>query len=319
VNVTVLGATGGIGRAIVTELAHRGHTVTAASRSVADAAWPAGVRALPTDLRDPAAAEAACAGADVVVMAAQVPYSGWHTELSPLVDAAVDAAAAAGARLVMVDNLYGYGFPDRPITEDSPLAATTRKGRLRAELGRRLLAAHASGRVRVTIGRFADYYGPGGENSLVYQVGVKPAVAGKTSRVFIAGDQPHTFHYLPDAARGFATLVEHPEADGRIWILPAAPAVTQRELYEQLGEVLGRQLKVGRITPLMLRMIGLVDRELKEAREVVGQFDRPYVTDASTFETTFGPVQLTDHRDALAATVAWAREQQQDRTEAVAA
>jgi nucleoside-diphosphate-sugar epimerase len=317
VQITVLGATGGIGRVIVTELAHRGHAVTAASRTVADVAWPAGVHALPTDLRDPASADAACAGADVVVMAAQVPYSGWHTELTPLVDAAVDAAARAGARLVMVDNLYGYGSPDGPITEDSPLAATTRKGRLRAELGRRLLAAHDSGRVRVTIGRFSDYYGPGGENSLVYQVGVKPAAAGKTPRVFIAGDQPHTFHYLPDAARGFATLVEHPEADGRIWILPAAPAVTQDELYRLLGEVLGRDLKVGRITPLMLRMIGLVNRELKEALEVVGQFDRPYVTDASAFEAAFGPVEVTDHRDALAATVAWARGQQH-HTEAAA-
>jgi nucleoside-diphosphate-sugar epimerase len=318
VQITVLGATGGIGRAIVTELVHRGHTVTAASRSVADVAWPAGVRALPTDLRDAASAAAACAGADVVVMAAQVPYSRWYTELNPLVDAAVDAAATAGARLVMVDNLYGYGSPDGPITEDSPLAATTRKGRLRAELGQRLLAAHDSGRLRVTIGRFSDYYGPGGENSLVYQVGVKPAVAGKTPRVFIAGDQPHTFHYLPDAARGFATLVEHPEADGRIWILPAAPAITQDELYRRLGEALGRDLKVGRITPLMLRMIGLVNRELKEALEVVGQFDRPYVTDASAFEAAFGPVEVTDHREALAATVAWARGQQHG-TEAVAA
>jgi nucleoside-diphosphate-sugar epimerase len=316
--VTVLGATGGIGRAIVTELAHRGHTVTAASRTVATHAWPAGVQVLPTDLRDPVSAAAACAGADVVVMAAQIPYSGWATELTPLVDAAVDAAAAAGARLVMVDNLYGYGFPDAPITEASPLAATTRKGRLRAELGERLLAAHTSGRVRVTIGRFSDYYGPGGENSLLNQVGVKPAVAGKTARVFIAGDQPHTFHYLPDAARGFATLVEHPEADGRIWILPAAPAVTQDEMYNLLGEVLGRDLKVGRITPLMLRLIGLVNRELKEALEVVGQFDRPYVTDSSAFEATFGPIEVTEHREALAATAAWARTLQRE-TEAVGA
>lgn len=317
-NVTVLGATGGIGRAIVAELVHRGHTVTAASRSVAESTWPTGVRVLPTDLRDPISAAAACDGADVVVMAAQIPYSGWMTELTPLVDAAVDAAAAAGARLVMVDNLYGYGFPDGPITEDSPLAATTRKGRLRAELGERLLAAHASGRVRVAIGRFSDYYGPGGENSLLNQVGVKPAVAGKTARVFIAGDQRHTFHYLPDAARGFATLVEHPDADGRIWILPAAPALTQDALYRLLGEVLGRDLEVGRITPLMLRLIGLVNRELKEALEVVGQFDRPYVTDASAFDAAFGPIEVTDHRAALAATVAWARAQRHE-TEAVGA
>lgn len=36
--ITVLGATGGIGRAVTLELAARGHDVTAASRSIATAA-----------------------------------------------------------------------------------------------------------------------------------------------------------------------------------------------------------------------------------------------------------------------------------------
>jgi nucleoside-diphosphate-sugar epimerase len=312
---TVLGAAGGIGRAIVTELAARGHEVTAASRSVTASSWPAGVRPLATDLHDTAATAAACNDADVVVMAAQVPYPAWATELGSLFDAAVDAAADAEARLVLVDNLYAYGSPGTPITERTPEAATTRKGRLRSHLGRRVLAAGTDGRLPgVTIGRFADYYGPGGANSLVLQVGIAPAVAGKRPRVFIEGHQPHTFHYLPDAARGFATLVEDDRADGSAWILPAAPAVTQFELYAQLGAVLGRELRPGRISPAMLWLVGLANAELREAREVVPQFDRPYVTDATAFEATFGPIAVTPHREALEATVAWVR-----GTQAVAA
>jgi nucleoside-diphosphate-sugar epimerase len=305
---TVLGATGGIGRAIVTELAARGHEVTAASRSVDASSWPTGVRVLHTDLRDPASADAACRGADVVVMAAQVPYTGWATELGPLFDAAVEAASRAEARLVLVDNLYAYGSPGTPITEATPEAATTVKGGLRRELTARVLAAGDAGRLPgVSAGRFSDYYGPDGENSLVQQVGVSRALAGKKPQAFIAADQPHTFHYLPDAARGFATLVERPDADGRVWILPGAPAVTQRELYRQLGEVLGRNLGLATITRPMLWAAGLVDKQLKEAREVVAQFDRPYVTDASDFETLLGRIEVTPHRDALAATVAATR------------
>ena len=305
--VTVLGATGGIGRNLVAELAGRGHQVTAASRSVTADDVVLGARPVPTDLLDPEQARRACADAEVVVMAAQIPYSRWRQELLPLFDRAVDAAAAGDARLVVVDNLYAYGSPGTPISEATPEAATTRKGRLRAELGRRLLAAHEQGRVRVSIGRFADYYGPSGTNSLIYQIGIRPGVAGRKVRGFIDLDQPHTFAYLPDAARGFATLVESPSADGRVWILPAAPAVTQRELLGLLAEPLGRPLMIGRITPAMLTFAGLFDRELREAREVVPQFDRPYVTDAAAFEATFGPVTLTAHRDAMTATVAWAR------------
>ena len=301
--ITVLGATGGIGRAIVTELATRDHEVTAASRSVEAMTWPQGVHAAAVDLRDRAAARRACSRADVVVMAAQVPYTRWASELTPLFDAAVDAASAADAKLVVVDNLYAYGSPGTTITETTPEAATTRKGRLRAQLGRRMLAAHEHGRCRVTLGRFSDYYGPDGDNSLLFQLGIAPAVAGRTVRTFIDGDQPHTFHYLPDAARGFATLAEHDAADGRVWILPGAPALTQRGLYELLGEALDRPLKVGNVSPRMLWTIGLVNGQMREAREVVAQFDRPYVTDAGTFEATFGPLPVTDHRTALGASV----------------
>lgn len=305
--ITVLGATGGTGRAIVTELAARGHTVTAASRSVAAQDLPDGVRAQPTDLLDADSARRACEGAEVVVMAAAGPYSRWATELVTMVDTAIDAAASVGARLVMVDNLYAYGAPDGPISEASPEAATTVKGRLRAELGRRLLAAHEAGRVRVSIGRFSDYYGPGGANSLVGALAVDRAVAGKAPRVYLDGEVPHTFAYLPDVARAFATLVEHPEADGRVWVLPAAPAITQRELFTAIADAAGVDGKLGRIGPAMLVMAGLFNRELRESRELTEQFLRPWITDASAFEAAFGPFSPTPHAQAAADTVAAAR------------
>lgn len=306
--VTVLGATGGIGRAIVHELHDRGHDVTAASRGVTAADVPAGVTARPTDLTDRASARAACAGADVVVMAANLPYRRWATDLVPLVDAALDAAEAASARLVMVDNLYAYGSPGVPITDASPEAATTRKGALRREIGRGLLAAHRDGRVRVTIGRFADYYGPGPfDSSLVNSLAVRRALRGKAPQAFIAADQPHTFVSLPDAARGFATLVERPDADGRSWILPAAPAITQGDLFGLVAAECGLPARVGRISRGMLWLAGLVDAQLREAREVVAQFDRPYVTRADDFEAAFGPIQTTPHERAVAETVAWFR------------
>lgn len=305
---TVLGATGGIGRAITIELAARGHDVIAASRSITAADVPAGVRAVPTDLRDAAQAHRATDGADVVVMAAQVPYQRWKTELGPLVDAALAASTTTGARFVMVDNLYAYGTPDAPISEATPEHPTTRKGILRRDLGRRLLAAHADGRARVAIGRFSDYYGPAGTNTIVHQLAVTRVLQGKAPRAYIAADQPHTFHYLPDAARGFATLVEQPEGDGRAWILPASPAVTQRELLGQLNRIAGLPDRIGRVTPAMLRMAGLFDPQLREAHELIAQFDRPYITDATAFEQAFGTVELTPHATALEDTLAAARD-----------
>ncbi len=303
--ITVLGATGGIGRAIVHELHARGHAVVAVSRSITPADVPAGVTAHAADVTDPVAARSACAGAEVVVMAANLPYNRWASELHPMVDGALAAAIAVGARFVMVDNLYAYGSPGVPITDTTPEAATTRKGALRREVGRRLRAAHADGAPGVTIGRFADYYGPGPfDSSLVNMLGIRRALAGKAPQAFVAADQPHTFVYLADAARGFATLVERPEADGRSWILPAAPAVTQRELLAIVAAEAGIAPRLGRVTPAMLAVAGLVSPQLREAREVVAQFARPYVTRADDFEAAFGPSETTPHERAVAETIA---------------
>ena len=57
----------------------------------------------------------------------------------------------------------------------------------------------------------------------------------------------------------------------------------------------------------MLWLAGLFNAQRRETREVVPQFDRPYVTDASAFEATFGPIAVTPHHEAIAETVAWLR------------
>lgn len=306
--VTVLGATGGIGRSIVAELNRRGHDVTAASRSTVAGEVPAGVTARITAVGDPAAARAACDGSDVVVMAVNVPYRHWPARLRPLVDSALAAAVAARARFVMVDNLYAYGSPGTPITDRTPEAATTRKGILRRGLVEHLLAEHRDGRARVAVGRCSDYYGPAPyQSSIPNSLAVQRIIEGKPPRAFIATDQPHTFHYLPDAARGFATLVERPAADGRSWILPAEPALTQRELLELLTAAAGRPPAMGRVTPGMLWLAGLVNPQLREAREVVEQFDRPYLVQADDFEAAFGPIETTPHDRAAAETIAYFR------------
>jgi hypothetical protein len=59
------------------------------------------------------------------------------------------AAEAAGARLVAMENVDMYGpTGGRPLREDRPYAATTRKGRTRAAMARDLLEAHRRGASR---------------------------------------------------------------------------------------------------------------------------------------------------------------------------
>lgn len=302
--ITVIGATGGIGGALTRELVDRGHDVTAVSRR---GGGPPGARPVTADITDHVQAKQVCADSDVVVMAAQPPYHRWRDEFPEQIAAVVAGAGAAAARLVFSDNLYMYAPAGGPITEQSPEHATDEKGRLRARLARRLLEAHARGQVRVSIGRLSDYYGPGGANSTVHALGITPALAGRRPRGVADLDQPHTFHYLPDAARGLARLVEDERADGAVWLLPAATPVTQRRLLSLVAEAAGVAAGPGVVRPWMLRAAGLVSPLVRETRSVVPQFDGPWIVDAGRFTETFGPVEVTDHRDAVPATVAAVR------------
>jgi len=164
VNVTghhvVIGAGGGTGSAVVRELAGRELQVRAVTRS-GKGCVPEGVEQVAADVGTPEGARHACEGAAIVYHCAQPPYTKWAELFRAMTDAILAGAAAVGAKLVFADNLYVYGPPDGPMTEDTPQRAQGKKGRVRIEMANALLRAYADGRLRVTIGRASDYYGPG--------------------------------------------------------------------------------------------------------------------------------------------------------------
>ncbi|MEE8600725.1 NAD-dependent epimerase/dehydratase family protein [Euzebya tangerina] len=303
--ITVLGATGGIGRAIVDELMTTpGRRVRAVSRSATTSNLPAAVETHDADMMDPAGVKEACADAAVIVMSAQPPYPRWASDWPTMLDSVIEATAATGARLVFVDNLYAYAPAQGVITERSPEHATDTKGKLRAQMGQQLLAAHRDGRIRVTIGRFTDYFGPGASNSGLSMLALNPAAKGKTMRAMFDLDQPHAFHYLPDAAACFVRMIDSDAGDGDIWILPTTPAKTQREVFAIVNDLLPKPVRVGRVGPLAMRIGGLFDPMIRESRSVQVQFDRPWEVDGSAFEETYGAAPRTDLRQALQATLA---------------
>jgi nucleoside-diphosphate-sugar epimerase len=302
----IMGASGGIGGALVRELARRGRRVRAVNRR-GDAPGPSGVERLAADVATPEGAKAAAAGAAVVYHCAQPPYTDWPAAFPPLTEAIAEGAAAAGAKLVLADNLYGYGPHDGPLTEDLPAAATGPKGRVRAEMADRLLASHREGRLRVAIGRASNYYGPGGRNSVTGDRLFKAAVAGRTVRWVGRLDQPHTLSYLEDVAAGVATLGEQDRADGQVWHLPAADPLTGRQFLELVVAASGGRSRIATSSAAMVRVAGVFVPFIREVGEVLYEFQAPYVVDWSKFGQSFGPFTPTPHAEAVARTVDWFR------------
>ena len=302
----VLGAAGGTGSAVVRELAARGYRVRAVTRS-GTADVPEGIEQVAADVGTTEGARRACEGAAVVYHCAQPDYRKWPELFPPLTQAALDGATDADAKLVFADNLYMYGPPDGPMTEATPQRARGHKGRTRIEMADALLRAHTDGKLRCTIGRSSDYYGPRGTASTVGENIMRPALRGKRARWLGSLDQPHTLNYLEDMARSLVTLGERDEADGQVWHLPAAEHLTGRQFLALVFEAAGHPPKIGVVSRSMIRMAGLFNPFLRELNETLYQFERPFVSDPSKFQHAFGPFESTPHPEAVGHTVDWFR------------
>jgi nucleoside-diphosphate-sugar epimerase len=237
----------------------------------------------------------------VVYHCVNVPYPQWTTHLLPIADAIVAAAAAVGARLVVMDNLYAYGLVRGPMTEDTPRNAQGKKGRPRIQLEQRLLEAHRSGKVKTTIGRASDFYGPNGHSAPMMLV-VEPAFAGRKASWLGTLDAPHTLSYLPDVAGGLVTLGAREESLGEVWHIPAGDPLTGRQFIELVFHELGRPPRMGVISRPMMLLAGLFSAQIRESVEVFYQFERPFIMDASKFSRRFG-ARTTPHPEAIRQTV----------------
>lgn len=303
----VLGASGGTGSAIVRVLVEGGHRVRAVNRG-GDADVPREVERLPADLGRPEDARRAVAGAAVVYHAAQPAYTRWTKDFLPMNRAIADATAAAGAKLVFCDNLYMYDpGADGVMTEESPPRTTGRKSPLRARMADELLTRHREGRLRVTIGRSSDYFGPHGLDSAIGARLFEAALRGRRARWLGSLDVPHTASYLEDMGRAYLTLGNRPEADGRVWHLPAAEPVTGREFAGLVFSEAGTRPRIAATSTNMVRLAGLFVPLIRELGDVMYQWTGPFVSDWSAYRQAFGPFEPTSLPEAVRRTVAWYR------------
>jgi nucleoside-diphosphate-sugar epimerase len=307
VDHVVLGA-GAVGMAIAEALARRGESVRVVNRSGLHEPV-AGIQSATGDVTDPAFAASASRGARVMYQALNPPYHRWAKDFPVLQAAAIGAAQAAEARLVAMDNVYMYGRANgRPFTEDRAYDAHTRKGRVRAQMARDLMAAHDAGRVQVTVGRASDFFGPrGGEQSLIGDWVIPPALADKTASVMGDPDMPHTYTFIPDIGDNLVCLGERDDALGRIWHLPSPETRTTREVIGLVYQAAGTKPRLRVMPAWRMRALGLVNPTVREINEMRYEFDEPFIVDASRAETELG-LRATPLADAVEQTVRWYRD-----------
>ncbi|MGB3135417.1 MAG: NAD-dependent epimerase/dehydratase family protein [Nodosilinea sp.] len=267
------------------------------------ALMPADVEVAAANAASQTEAIAAAEGATVIYQALNPSYHRWQQEFPALQSAAIAAAKSTGARYVSIDNLYMYDSA-QPITETSPIAPLSKKGKLRAQMAEAVMAAHHQGEIQAAVLRSSDYYGPGVTGSALGEMVFGNLVVGKKAQISGSATMPHSFAYIEDVGRAAAILGTRAEALGKVWIGPHAPATTQGEMVEVACQILGIQPQIAVISPMMMRLAGLFIPEARASVEMMYEFTQPFEVCSSYISEVFS-LQPTLIQAGLERTVSW--------------
>ncbi len=291
----VLGADGAIGRATVAAITAKGLEARALTRSDADA-------------MDPDALIKVLDGADVVYGCVGLPYNAdlWVKGFPAISQALVTACEKVGCRIVYFDNVYLYGPAPLPVPfdETTPRNPPSRKGMGRKTAVEIVMAAHREGRVRATVGRAADFYGPYAVNSPFYISFLENMLRGKPPQVAMPEGPVHTYAYTEDMGRGLVELALHDRAYGTEFHLPVGPPVKVSEMAALFNKELGTSLKSTHIPDIVLRGLSLFKPLIREVHEMSYQYQTDYIMSDRKFRDAFPDFRSTPYEEGVAAMVA---------------
>ena len=305
----VFGAAGALGAAIVQNLSQQNKAVRAVVRDDGQArkVLPSSAEIVVADASKPDSIKPAFQNASVIYHCVNVSYDKW-TEVMPLVTGNIlEGAIETQANVVFPGNVYVYGrFQRVPATEDHALAATSKKGKLRIALERKLMDAHSDGKVKVVIPRFPDYYGPNVTNKLMKSI-FMAALSGKKARWVGNLDVRHDLVFIEDAAAACIKLGETASAYGEVWHVPGAGSITGREFIDMAFRAAGNKSNIELLSGRWIRVAGLINSDAREMIELMYEFEEPLVLDGSKFSTKFPLFKYTSHEEGIRKTINWFR------------
>lgn len=285
---TIVGA-GAVGTGTAKALVERGEQVRMVTRSGSGPEHPA-IERIGADATDRTRMTELTADSVAIYNCANPPYHKWASDWPPLAESFLATAEATGARLVTMSNLYGYAEDSSPMKATDPLDPPTKKGAIRAGMWQDALAAHEAGRIQATEVRASDYFGPGlGDTSHLGDRFVPRVMKGKSPQVLGAPDVKHSWTYIDDVCEMMAIAGTDDRALGRPWHVPTVDAQTVEEMAAAIAaESSVSTPKVKRIPTALVKLAGVFVPLMRELPEMMYQFEKPFVIDATDTTDVFG-------------------------------
>lgn len=288
-HIAVVGA-GQIGTPVVARLAALGARVTWISRT-RPRSLPQGVEHRSVDATDARALAEAIRGTEAVIAAvnpAIYDAQVWRETLPPLHRGLIDAVSIAGSRLVVLDALYLYALDQGPLKPETVQQPSTQKGNVRKQVADMLSEAQAAGRIRATVLRASDFWGPELSSALFTREGISALKRGKRPLLIGDPDQPHAFSHRDDVVNALVNLaLAESDVEGRVFHAPVIH-VAPRALISALARALGVEARPVVTPAWLLRLFGVFSKPMAGLVEMLPQWQAPYLVDDSDYRKRFG-------------------------------
>jgi len=296
---TILGAGGPIANALTAELVNANQQIRLVSRRPITPA-NAKVQWHKADLTNATEVLQATKGSTIIYLCAGLIYDKkiWQQQWPVIMQNVINAAKENNARLIFFDNVYMYGLVKGPMLESENYNPVSVKGEVRAKVATQLMDEVKAGNLQATIARAADFYGAESMNSFLDSMVLSKHAKAERAMWLGKPNTLHSFTYVPDAGKAMCLLGQRPDADNQIWHLPTAPALTGKQIIEIASTTFNAKTRYMTVNKLMLQMIGLFDKLIKDSVEMYYQYDHDYIFNSDKFEKAFN-VKPTTYQQGI--------------------
>ena len=245
----------------------------------------------------------AASGIETLIYLVGVNY--WQFELHPeLMQKTLDGAIAAGVKkIVLIGTVYSYGYPQtNPVYEEHPREPDTFKGQMRKAQEDLLMAADSDGKIKATMLRLPDFYGPSVQASMLHGAAVA-AVNGGTADMIGPIEPPHEFMFVPDVGPVVVKLLAKQEAYGKVWNFAGAGVTSQQALLQEMERQTGRPIDIRIADKAMLYEIGQSSPLMREMVEMHYLQTDPVLMDDTALQELLGPIYKTPYAEGIRQTL----------------
>ncbi len=308
----VVGATGGIGRAVVKALKEKGENVAVLVRNVEKAQKYfeefSDVEILKGDAKNKNDILSGLNGSSHLYYCTNIPYQDWEKNALDLLRVSLSAASEAKVKFVLPGNVYVYGHAEsNPVNEQHPWNAHTKKGRIRIVMEKEIQKTSEKEGLFYTIVRFPDFYGPYVINGFSEKIFIN-SLKGKRLQ-WIGDKQAETeYIFIEDAGKAMATAALSDKSNNQEFNVPAYRPITTMDFLNLVSKKGGNSSMLSVInSDLIFTLMGLFNPVVGEVKEMLYLKREKLVLDGTKFKDTFGEIPSTPYEEGVEKTMEWTK------------